>query len=80
MLNPSVFYFDPAASSQPLLMCTSVRLFKTTKHTLRSLVAAREIKMKAALYNKCSALPSDTAAAIKKVWLRDLGRSIFAAT
>ena len=64
-------YFDPTAS---LLMCTSAHLFKTTKHPLRSLGAAKEIKMKAALYNKCSALPSDTAATIKKVWLRDLGR------
>lgn len=44
------FFFNPTASSQPLFtIFSSAHLFKITKHSLRSLVVAREIKMKAAV-------------------------------
>lgn len=61
------FFFDLTTFSQPLFIMSSfAHLFKIAKHPLRSLVLAKEIKMKAALFNKCSALSSDTAATVTK--------------
>lgn len=77
--NPCVLFWSNCIFST-FVDVHSARLFKITKHSFRSLVAAREIQVKPALYNRRSALPSDTAATVKKVWLRDLGRSIFATT